>query len=219
MHEFKLIRSPRLTLVMQIYPDGSIVVRAPNLTPFSIIEAFVIRQQNWIEKKRAMLMQKPVLIRTYTEGEQFYFLGNLYALHFSDAQITPIELSDRLCVASRHRHRAKKIIENWYNMKAAPYLISRAQELSQLHGIIPKQIKLSHAKRRWGSCSPKGNINLAYRLIMAPKEVIDYVIIHELVHLFLPNHSKHFWQKVYELVPDYKAHRNWLKQNHYLLNT
>ncbi|WDC85678.1 M48 family metallopeptidase [Caloramator sp. mosi_1] len=65
----------------------------------------------------------------------------------------------------------------------------------------------------WGSCSSKGNINLNWRLVMMPLDVIDYVIVHELCHLKHPNHSKGFWNLVREFMPDFEGKRRWLKEN------
>ena len=69
----------------------------------------------------------------------------------------------------------------------------------------------------WGSCSSKNNINLNYLLVMAPMSVIDYVIVHELVHTIHRNHSANFWKSVESIMPDYKEQKQWLKLNGYRL--
>ncbi|MBU0686526.1 MAG: M48 family metallopeptidase [Candidatus Margulisbacteria bacterium] len=73
-------------------------------------------------------------------------------------------------------------------------------------------VKVSSAKKRWGSCTSKGTINLSWRLVLTPPEVIDYVVVHELVHLVEPNHSKRFWQRVAEIMPGYQAQRKRLRE-------
>ena len=80
-----------------------------------------------------------------------------------------------------------------------------------------KRIRISQARSRWGSCGAKGNLNFSWRLIMAPLEVIDYVVAHEVAHLKIKNHSKHFWLWVEQLFPDYRQQRKWLKTNGHLL--
>ncbi|MCX6807530.1 MAG: M48 family metallopeptidase, partial [Patescibacteria group bacterium] len=80
-----------------------------------------------------------------------------------------------------------------------------------------KQIRVTSAKKRWGSCSHKGNISFSWRLIMATPSIIDYVIVHELAHLREYNHSKKFWQFVAKIIPYYKEQRKWLKDNGYTL--
>ncbi|MEM3513203.1 MAG: M48 family metallopeptidase, partial [Thermoplasmata archaeon] len=84
-------------------------------------------------------------------------------------------------------------------------------------GFKPKKIKITSGKTRFGSCTSKGYINLSWRLVLAPPEIIDYVIVHELAHLKEPNHSKKFWAVVEKFIPDYKTKRKWLKENGHLL--
>lgn len=75
------------------------------------------------------------------------------------------------------------------------------------------RITIRNQKTRWGSCSSKGNLNFNCLLMLAPDEVVDYVVIHELCHLIEMNHSKAFWQQVEQIMPDYKKHRKWLKEH------
>ncbi|MEE8638122.1 MAG: M48 family metallopeptidase [Candidatus Margulisiibacteriota bacterium] len=95
----------------------------------------------------------------------------------------------------------------------------RCKYFSDLTGLRPRSIRITEANKRWGSCGARGGLNFSWRLILAPPEVIDYVIVHELVHLVERNHSKHFWRRVAEVLPDYKIHRRWLKVKGYLLSS
>lgn len=80
-------------------------------------------------------------------------------------------------------------------------------------GLQPRAIRINSAQTRWGSCSPNGNVNFTWRLSLAPLHVIDYVVVHELVHLQEKNHSAQFWQKVAAIMPEYRAAHKWLHQN------
>ncbi|NPV77748.1 MAG: M48 family metallopeptidase, partial [Anaerolineae bacterium] len=80
-----------------------------------------------------------------------------------------------------------------------------------------KQIKITSAKTRWGSCSAKGTVSFPWRLVMAPVPVIDYVVVHELVHILEKNHSRAFWNKVRAIMPDYQQKIRWLEVNGYTL--
>lgn len=91
------------------------------------------------------------------------------------------------------------------------------EKLYQKRDFKYNKVNITNAQRRWGSCSAKGNLNFSWRLIMASLSVIDYVIVHELVHLEEKNHGRSFWTKVKLLMPDYKKHEDWLKKNGYLL--
>tara|TARA_B100000902_G_scaffold1537_1_gene2016 strand:- start:1672 stop:2259 length:588 start_codon:yes stop_codon:yes gene_type:complete len=81
-----------------------------------------------------------------------------------------------------------------------------------------KNIRIKNQKTRWGSCSSIGNLNFNWKLSMAPYEVIEYVVIHELCHRLEMNHSNKFWRHVKELCPNYKQHSKWLSDNHFRLN-
>ncbi len=84
-------------------------------------------------------------------------------------------------------------------------------------GIDYSNLRITNAQRRWGSCSPSGNICFSLRLVMAPLPVIDYVVVHELVHIREKNHSPRFWNAVKAIIPDYKDHKAWLRKNQYRL--
>lgn len=96
--------------------------------------------------------------------------------------------------------------------KAGAYLKSRCPYFAEKMGVRYSKITVNKAKTRWGSCSAKGNINFTYRLLFAPEEVIDYVIVHELAHLKEMNHSQRFWDIVKDTMPDYKDRRGWLRE-------
>lgn len=89
--------------------------------------------------------------------------------------------------------------------------------MAKTMGLAYKSLKINNAKTRWGSCGSSGNLNFTWRLIMAPKKVVDYVIVHELAHLKQMNHSPKFWNEVKLIIPDYKNDELWLKRNGHLL--
>ena len=101
--------------------------------------------------------------------------------------------------------------------RAKDTLKIRLEELSNEIGIQYNTFRLSGAKKRWGSCSNKKTVSINWRLIFAPPEIIDYVIIHELTHLKHMNHSKRFWKEVQKHIPDYKEKRKWLNENDFIL--
>lgn len=100
-----------------------------------------------------------------------------------------------------------------YRNQARKIFPERIRYYEPLLGVRANQIHIKDQKTRWGSCSSKGNINLNWRLILAPQEVMDYVIIHELCHLKEMNHSKAFWELVEQICPDYRERKKWLKEN------
>lgn len=95
-------------------------------------------------------------------------------------------------------------------LKVIPPKVKYYAEIMNVHY---GRITIRNQKTRWGSCSGKGNLNFNCLLMLAPEEVIDYVVVHELCHLLEMNHSKAFWQQVERVMPDYKKHRQWLKEH------
>lgn len=118
----------------------------------------------------------------------------------------------RVIIRSKNRaHRPIKFTQE--KRLARSHFEKRLAEIADKHGISFNRLRISSARTRWGSCSRKRNINLNWRLIFAPQQVLDYVITHELSHLTHMNHSKAFWQHVEGIMPDYRTHRAWLKKN------
>jgi predicted metal-dependent hydrolase len=102
--------------------------------------------------------------------------------------------------------------------RATELITARVNAKARKMNLAFNKIRITSAQQRWGSCSFNGNLNFSWRLIMAPIEVIDCVVVHELVHLIEHNHSSEFWARVYAEVPDYKESHKWLRDNNYLLN-
>ena len=97
--------------------------------------------------------------------------------------------------------------------RARPVFLARAAAFAPLVGVRCGQISVRAQRTKWGSCSGKGNLNFNCLLLLAPPEVLDYVVVHELCHRLEMNHSPRFWAEVERVLPDYAAARKWLRQN------
>lgn len=104
-------------------------------------------------------------------------------------------------------------LEAPYRQAAKEYIPKRVAYYAGLLGVDYNTITIRDQKTRWGSCSSKGNLSFSWRLILAPPKVLDYVVVHELCHRLEMNHSPRFWALVESMIPDYKTHRKWLKEN------
>lgn len=111
----------------------------------------------------------------------------------------------------------KEQLEKWYRKEAFAVISRKAEEFAGLLSTDFQTIRIKDQKSRWGSCSSKGNLNINWRIIMAPEPVCDYVIIHELCHLVFMDHSIHFWKLVESICPDYRQYKKWLKEKGSLL--
>ena len=112
----------------------------------------------------------------------------------------------------------KKQIQIIVKEYAYNLLLEKTKSFSLIMSVNPISIKIKDYRSRWGSCSFKGDISYNWKIIFAPIEVIEYLIIHELSHLIFFNHSKEFWLKVEEFQPNFKNYRKWLKNNSYKLD-
>jgi len=107
--------------------------------------------------------------------------------------------------------QAESLFTTWYKKQARKVLTGRVKFFANKYDFKVRKIRISSARTRWGSCSQKGTLSYTWRLVMAPSNVIDYVVVHELCHLKEMNHSKAFWLQVEAILPDYKQRRKWLK--------
>ncbi len=211
----KIIRSKRKTIALVVQPNGELLVRAPQRATQRQISAMLKKHAGWIAKKQAEVQARQAAFapRQFVDGEEFLFLGEIYALKILSQQKPALELKQDFQLAKSAQGAAKDIFENWYKKEACHIFNERVAHYAEKHGFDVKQVKLSSARTRWGSCSSKGYINLTWRLVMAPLEIIDYVVVHELCHLREANHSSAFWAQVGAIMPDYKSRRRWLKEN------
>lgn len=109
--------------------------------------------------------------------------------------------------------RIKSQITDWYKMKALAKFQKRARYYSELLNVNYEKVRLRDLKRKWGTCTPKKYLHFNWKIILAPISIVDYVIVHELVHLLVPNHSHKYWNKLKTVLPDMEERREWLRIN------
>lgn len=168
---YRLIRSSRRTVSLEVRPDGSILVRAPRRLSERAIREFVQSKEHWLRQKLQKIESRP-----------------------AGTQLTCEEL-DAL------------------KAQAKADLPHRAARFAALADVSYGRITIRAQKTRWGSCSRAGNLNFNCLLMLCPAEVRDYIVIHELCHRKEMNHSPRFWAAVERICPDYRTHRQWLKDN------
>jgi len=213
-------RKRQKTMSLQVCDDAKIIVSAPSFTPADDIRRFVEEKQGWVAKILARQKQEAAHAKEkkYETGEQFFYLGQLYPL---EVFFEPFEKEG---IAFRnHRFylncRSDKVLRKqcfvaWYSKKADEMIRRRVDFFSGMLKLPYERIRITSAGSRWGSCSEDNSLSFSYRLIMAPPDVVDYVIVHELVHIREKNHSSTFWQKVEAVMPSFREQRRWLQDNH-----
>jgi predicted metal-dependent hydrolase len=217
----RLIKSNRRTFSIEINKKAELTIRAPLRASQKEINSIVEKRADWIRNKQKLALEKtndrPTL--KFETGEKFLFLGNYYPLQISEDAKHALNMTDKVFVMKeKFIGKANYLFLMWYRMQATKIFPQRLAYYSKLTGFGFSNIKISNAKKRWGSCSSRGSINLSWRLVLAPLKVIDYVIVHELAHTKELNHSPNFWKVVHGIMPDYKIALEWLRKYEPLLD-
>ena len=194
--------------------DAMLVVRAPMRTPLHYIEKLVAEKSDWIERKIREFEKRPKATKkTFQAGEEFLYLGKKYRLALSDGLKIETTKDLELFFPRVFLWRAHPRMLDWYKKQAQKEICERTKIMAEKLNLTYSSLKISNAKTNWGSCGPKNSLNFNWRLIMAHERVVDYVIIHELMHIVEKNHSAKFWNKVASVMPEYKTARKWLREN------
>lgn len=209
MDKVTIVRSARRrSLGIQIMPDLSIRVSIPYFFPQNKVNQFLKDKEDWIKNAQRQLQLRNIK----QDANEYLYLGKPYQLILRQNKKSIVELEDKLYVASSSEKYVKTYLESWYKQQARKIILERVHHYAKLGGYTYKSVSLMSATTRWGSCSSQKNLNFNWKLIMAPLEVLDYVVCHELAHLLELNHSRNFWEKVRKIFPLYRQHRTWLKR-------
>jgi len=213
----QIIRSKRKTLSLSINENSELTVRAPHRVSDDEIQKFIAEKSVWINNKQR-LIKAQLEDNLNQHSNKCLYLGSLYPLKIDNNSIEPISFNGHIfTIANVNREKISLLLKSWYKKRFIEVALPRLSYFSDKYKLKVNQVRVKEQKTLWGSCSSKNNINLNYLLIMAPMKVIDYVIVHELVHTIHKNHSAMFWQKVETIMPNYKDARYWLKENGYKL--
>ncbi|WP_153304453.1 M48 family metallopeptidase [Desulfosudis oleivorans] len=193
---------------IKVAEDGHVRVLVPHSFTDDDISALLTKKSKWIAKQRAFFNKKS---RIELARNQLLLFGNRYSYFYDDTYSRKILIDH-----SFKTIRAKKdlldpaIQKKWYKHEARKYLVSRTEDLAERLHFKYKAIYIRDQKTKLGNCSYDRNISLNWRLIKAPTLISDYIIIHELVHTKIMNHSGKFWTLLKSLYPYYKDAMNWL---------
>ena len=215
---YKIIRSNRKTMCLSVDENAKLIVRAPNRASDKQIREFVSIKESWINNKQRLMRDRLAEYESHISLQQCLYLGKLYPLKLIPSQVEKITFNGSdFTVSYSAEEKIKLTLNSWYKQRFIDIAKPRVNYYAKKYNLAINRVNVKAQKTLWGSCSSKNNINLNYQLIMAPIEVIDYVIVHELVHTLHKNHSPRFWQEVSSIMPKYKASINWLKENGYKL--
>ena len=225
---YQIIRTKKLTANVSLkVKNGQVFVHAPFWVTKGFLEKFVADKEAWIIK--VLKSFKPAEPdKKYEEGEDHLLFGESLKLEIiladNPTRTSVLKAEDKLSIQVyaqfdklKRSQELKNALLMFYLEKGIEYLTEKVNFYTNLLGVDYTKVEIKKVSSIWGSCSAKNVLSFNRKLVMAPYEVIDYVVIHEVCHLKERNHSSRFWSLVFKLDKDYKQHRRWLHQNHQLL--
>jgi hypothetical protein len=212
---FKIGRSARRrTVGITVERGGELVLHAPQDFPVGRLERWAKGKLLWVYRKLA-LKEKilPVVSNLeFVSGEGFNYLGRSYPLKLVDQQVQALRLQgSRFLLQKDARSRASQVFRQWFISTGGGWLRNRVAILASKAGTTPSKIEVRDLGFRWGSSSKRGALFFNWKLIQLPIRLIDYVILHELIHLIEPHHGAPFWERLERALPDWRERKEELR--------
>ena len=213
---YTLERKNVKNLNLRIYPDGSVRVSANRRVPIREIEAFLIGHEDFIRKAQSRFRERPQAAPLeYVTGERLPFLGEALELQVVSGEREAVTLeSGKLVLRLKNPEdfaRRERLVGRFWDTQCQavfPEILRECYPLFQALGVPYPALRIRSMKSRWGSCLPgKGVITLSKQLLAAPRECIEYVVVHEYCHFLHPNHGKGFYALLTDRMPDWKARK------------
>ena len=224
---YTLHRVPRRRHVHLVIEDsGELQVRAPYRYSRDAAEGLIEAHAHWVSKKLALVREKLSARPRLATGSEMPLLDDRLVLNVNPAEqielfastggikvgeVRRVERELRLRARSGDAHDVRRLLERWYRNQAKVYLVPLLYEIASRIGVRPSRVSIRGQKSCWGSCTGKGSISLNWRLMLLPRDLAEYVLIHELCHLRFLNHSASFWVMVEQWAPDFRRARSQLR--------
>ncbi|WP_410500097.1 M48 family metallopeptidase [Chitinibacter sp. S2-10] len=209
---YKIQRSARRRSIGLKIDASGLTIILPQRAPLAEAERVIRLKLNWIQTKLRERDARPIALSPppLAWGAPVWWMGAQRTLQ---PALRGKLCDDTLFLCAANDSKIAEALARFYQRAARPYFAERIAIWSARMGLHPKQLALSSARTRWGSCTSQGVVRLNWRLMQAPANVIDYVVIHELAHLAEMNHSARFWALVAAVCPHWKNERDWLKSH------
>jgi predicted metal-dependent hydrolase len=198
--------------ILRVRRDGSLRVTIPRGGSRREAEAFLARHRQWAdrERRRVAAAHAP---REWYAGDTILLGGEPAVLHVEpQSRGHVLRLGGCEVAVDDPDGNVRTEAELALRAIAARDLVPRIHVLASRHALALGRVSIRNQQSRWGSCSRRGTIALNFRLVQTPPGVCDYVLLHELMHLRQPNHSRRFWRLVQEVCPGFRAAERWLRE-------
>lgn len=215
---FTIIYKRRKTIGIYIDLYGQIEVQAPKDTPINTITSLLEDKWEWIQQKSKEMKDRiaGTIEKVYDHGEVFLYLGKPYSIIISSNMDNPQDYvvfeEDKIHIyVKQHNDESiKKALKRFYYQQCKALVEGRIRIYQSEFKMKPRSIRITNDSSNWGTCNSKLELTFNWKLAMAPIEVIDYVVVHEMCHMVHLNHERSFWRLVGKILPDYEARQNWL---------
>lgn len=220
--EISRSRQRKRTVSVIVDPDHGVSLKAPKHLDIETLNSIALNKGAWIIQKLKSHDESRYDIneREFITGESIQYLGRNYILKITQS---PLLKNGGFCSLKgkflechvynkTNKEASLKIIKKWYCERAEEKLTDRVKIYAKKMSLEPKQVLIREQKKRWASCDAKGNLRFNWQIIMAPLKLVDYVVVHELSHLKVHNHSPAFWKVVGSTLPDYTQRKDQLRK-------
>lgn len=206
--DYTIKRTKGTNVKIKVKTDGTVVVTAPTYVSTDQIHTIVLEKENWIK-----LVQEQILQEEQSAPDQLIYLGERIETRFGEYD--QISLDHNILDVPYFDDEAvfRSNLKEWYTHQTRALIEETIYGYANELGVGINRITIRDQRTRWGSCSSLNNLNFNWRLSMAPMEVVQYVMIHEVCHLVHMNHSKQFWGLVETMMPGYEKSRQWLTKH------
>lgn len=221
--DYRVLRSRRRRKTIEITLDHQegVLVAAPVHTDHQTIANVVQKRAAWIIRRASSQTLQPAP-KQLVSGESLPYLGRQVRLFVEPAAVRRVRVSfahwsfgvtvPSDLTGEERRLAMARALERWYKQRAMIWLADRVGHWASQLGYEPPQVLIRSQRQRWGSCGPDGVLRFNWRAMQVEPTLIDYVVVHELVHLLVRNHGADFWMRVAGALPDYRLRRQRLKE-------
>lgn len=208
----------RRTVGITVERSGQLIIASPPEVPLETLEKIVADKRLWIYSKllKKESLNPSVLVKEYVSGEGFYYLGRSYRLKLiEELKGKPLLrlYQSRFELQRQAQVQGREHFIEWYRLHLQPILVSQVANFANRVVASPHSVQVRDLGYRWGACGHKGDLYFHWRVAMLPLEMIEYVVVHELVHLLEPHHTHAFWGRVERILLDFSDRKQWLAEN------
>lgn len=214
--QITVIKEQRKTATIRIKENHEILVKVPYCMTQQQIDQLLIDHQQWIKEQSDRKQQQRALNDWWLTGKQLY-MGRYWEVRKKVVHgVKPALIFNQnlgfVLMTNGTEEMARREMKKFYKKRTMEIVMPMVQKYAQLMNVEFSKVTIREQLTRWGSCSSRGNLSFNMKIICAPLEAVEYVVLHEVAHLKHFNHSKVFWQEVEKWMPNYKVQVNYFKQ-------